>query len=84
MQSADSIYRTAPNTIPAADTFGAVWIFTDINVHLTGRFTFSTVDTAFSIDLVAVQRNWIKNTVNRAQRADIFAEWTIKCNRQEN
>lgn len=68
--------RTYAQTFPAADTFRAVRIFPNLYVHLTRLFTFSTSYTQSLPQMIAVQRNRMKQTVGGTKGTDIFTERT--------
>ena len=69
--------RARTDAVAAADAFAAVGSGRRVDVHLARFGAGVASDALGSIKMHAVKGDLIEETVDRAQRADVFAEWSV-------
>ena len=72
-----STLRASPDTIPAADTLHAVGICCWIDIHLARFDTSLAVHTGTLVKMHAEERKFVEQSVERTQRAKVFAERSV-------
>lgn len=73
----DGIRRTRLDAVPAADTFQAVGLLPHLDIHLARLVALAALDTVVFFYPVTVQRNRVKETVDRSEGAEILAEGAV-------
>lgn len=82
--AADGIDRTHFFTFSTADTFRSICVLNRITSHIAVFGADSAVNAAVGVHLIAKERDSVKNRINTAKRADIFAEWAVDHDRQQD
>ena len=80
----DGTGRAVLLALAAAHTQLAAGFLVQVNVHRTALFALAAVDTLVRIDFISQQRDRIKQSVNRTERAQIAAERPVDHNAQKN
>ena len=80
----DCTCRTRCFASSAADTFRTVDFPDRIDFHLTGAGAFTTADAFVRIYTVAEDGYLIENGVKGSERTDVFAEWPVDQDRQDD
>lgn len=73
----DGVRRTRLNAVPAADTFQAVGLLPHLDIHPARLVALAALDTVVFFYPVSVQRDRVKETVDRSEGAEILAERTV-------
>lgn len=68
--------------VAAADTVNAVGILPDPDIHTAGFLAGTAADAAVLFDTEAVECNRIEAAVHQSERTKVFAERTVKSDRQ--
>ena len=69
--------RALTDAVAAADALAAVGVNGGVDVHLACFGAGVAADALALIEMHAVQRDLVEEAVDRAKRADIFAEWSV-------
>lgn len=80
----NGVLWTGPGAVAAADAFRAVWRFNGVNAHVAGFGAQTAIHTGILIHAQAIQRRSVEQSVCSPQRTNIFAEWPINEDRDQN
>ncbi len=75
--------RAGRLAVSAADAVHAVGIFPDGNVELAGLLAESALGAFFAVDFESIERDFVENSVNRTERADVATKRTVDYNRRK-
>ena len=75
---------TSGLAISAADAVHAVGIFPHRNIELADFLTGSAFRAFFGVDFKSIERNFIENSINRSERANVTAKRAVYYNRRKN
>ena len=76
--------RTSGLAVSAADTVHAVRILPHGNTELTDFLTGSAFRAFFGVDFKSIERNFVENSINRSERANVAAKRAVYHNRRKN
>lgn len=71
------IFGAHVDTFSTADTFRAVRSLVDFYIHVAFFLAEPAFCTFFFIDFIPVERETVEESVNRTERAEVFAEWAV-------
>ena len=76
--------RTSDLAISAADAIHAVGILPHRNIELADFLTGSAFRAFFRVDFKSIERNFVENSINRSERANVTAKRAVYYNRRKN
>lgn len=76
--------RTSGLAVSAADAVHTVGIFPNRNIELADFLTGSAFRAFFRVDFKSIERDFVENSINRSERANVTAKRTVYYNRRKN